>query len=333
MASLPTKLRSFHLPSRLGAYSAGSLEVTGLARLLFPPSPVRTVVRTLPTEDGGVAWLRSFAGSVWLQSTYSHSPSTAADIDALHDVESVFPLDFRFDWTAAVGVCPESGLARVAPPHLSTTLLGIVPVPTSLVSVGLQMDMHADGEGWDLTADVRALGGQLQLVCYRGPMRRLAEPGPEEAEYVPGFHHLVLFDGVCNLCNASVDFLLRFDHDRRLAFCAQQQPAAVAALRAAGHADALAFSGGDGDSVLVLTPDGRLHERSAAALAAGAALGWPWRGLALVGMLVPSRLLNVVYDWVGANRYRWFGKGDTCRLPTPDERRRFLRDGDVSAPG
>lgn len=325
MQRLPSALRSFHLPSRLGAYSAGSLEVTGLARLLFPPSPVRTVVRTLPTEDGRVVWLRTFAGSVWLQSKYSRSLS-AADDDALHDVESVFPLDFRFDWAAAARVCPESGLPRVAPPHLSTTLLGILPVPTWLVSVALQMDMHADGDGWDLTADVTALGGQLRLVCYQGPMRRLAEPGPEQAEYVPGFHHLVLFDGVCNMCNASVDFLLRFDSERRLAFCAQQQPAAAAALRAAGHGDAPALSGGDGDSVLVLTPDGRLHERSAAALAAGAALGWPWRGLALVGRVVPSRLLDVVYDWVGANRYRWFGKSATCRLPTPDERRRFLRD-------
>ena len=182
------------------------------------------------------------------------------------------------------------------------------------------MKMHADSAGWDLTADVRAAGGLLSLICYRGPMHLL----PEDSVLVSGFHHLVLFDGQCNLCNASVDFLLRSDAQRRLIFCAQQHPAAQRALEEAGHS-LPPISFGDGDSVLVLAPDGQLHERSAAALQAGWALGGPWRILALLGMAVPSRLLDMAYDWVGRNRYRWFGKRNSCRLPTADEAQQFLR--------
>ena len=142
------------------------------------------------------------------------------------------------------------------------------------------------------------------------------------ARYIPGFHHLLLFDGQCNLCNASVDFVLRFDTQRRFVFCAQQSPAAAEALHELGHV--LPPLGSEDDSVLLLAADGELYEGSTAALHAGAALSWPLSWLALLGLAVPSPLRDATYRFVGRRRYVWFGRSDTCRLPTPAERLRFL---------
>ena len=82
--------------------------------------------------------------------------------------------------------------------------------------------------------------------------------------------------------------------------------------------------GGEDDSVLLLAADGRLHSYSSAALHAGAALGGAWAVLATLAMAVPTPLRDAAYNYIGRRRYRWFGRSDVCRLPTPEERRRFL---------
>jgi predicted DCC family thiol-disulfide oxidoreductase YuxK len=145
----------------------------------------------------------------------------------------------------------------------------------------------------------------------------------EQGVFVDGFHDLVLFDGTCNLCNATVDFLIRRDVDQRLLFAAQQSDEAQAALRRHGYQE-VAVEGGEGDSVLVLGADGMLRAKSDAALRAGQALGGVWAGLATVASLIPTSLRDYMYDVVGRNRYNWFGKSETCRLPTLEERRHFL---------
>ena len=344
---------------------SGDLHVTGPGRVLFPSSPVSTVVRTIPVADDRILWLRSFGGKTFLQSIYRHSSS--ATEQPLHDVEYLFPLSFQFDWNDPSVMVEGS---PVSPKHIGTRLLDVLPLPLGLVSVRLEMDMLADGSGWDLVADVRLLGS-LRLVCYEGTMRELPSSRGEQTQgadklaqsappaYVPAFHTLVLFDGVCNLCNASVDFAMRRDFGQRLVFAPQQSPTAVEALRAAGHQPPAAMvdggqdggqdggahegggggpheggggggagSGGDGagstDSVLVLTPDGQLHERSGAAMRVGLALDWPWPWFAGLGFLVPAPARDAIYDWVGRHRYQWFGARDTCRRPTASERRRFL---------
>ena len=161
-------------------------------------------------------------------------------------------------------------------------------------------------------------------------MRSLVADGaaPSSA-YVPGFHHLLLYDGACNLCNASVDFVLRNDAAERYIFVPQQSPAASEALRLAGKrneiCNEICNGGSAAGSVLLLTADGELHERSGAALRVGLALGWPWSPMAALAMLVPSVLRDAVYDWVGRNRYRMFGKRESfSRSPSASERKRFL---------
>lgn len=125
---------------------------------------------------------------------------------------------------------------------------------------------------------------------------------------------IVFFDGVCGLCNRFVDRLLRADKRHRLRFAPLQGSTAHARLPVE-LADALA-------SVVYLR-DGVVLQRSDAALRILMDLGGI-RRLHGAFLLLPRSWRDSVYDWVARNRYRWFGKHDTCRVPSPAERARFL---------
>jgi predicted DCC family thiol-disulfide oxidoreductase YuxK len=126
----------------------------------------------------------------------------------------------------------------------------------------------------------------------------------------------VLFDGVCNLCNGFVDFAIARDPRGRLRFGALQSEAGQRALREAG-VDAPPLSS------LVVVDGGKAYVRSGAALHALRHLWFPWP-LLYAGIVVPRPLRDAVYSLVAARRYGWFGRRDTCRLPSPEERSRFL---------
>ena len=131
----------------------------------------------------------------------------------------------------------------------------------------------------------------------------------------------VYFDGVCTLCNGFVDFLIRRDHARRLRY-ASQQGTAFEELRGR-------HPGLTGGTETIVTaeqlPDGteRLFLKSDAILAILTRLPGPW-GWLRWGRLVPRPLRNLVYRLVARNRYRIFGKRETCRLPSAEERALFL---------
>jgi predicted DCC family thiol-disulfide oxidoreductase YuxK len=135
----------------------------------------------------------------------------------------------------------------------------------------------------------------------------------------PGEHPVVLFDGVCNLCNATVNFLIDRDPHGTLRFAALQSAAGRKVLEGAGHP---APEGGDPDTI-VLVEGGRVHERSSAVLRVVRHLRWGWPLLASF-VIVPPVLRDALYRWVAARRYRWFGRSETCRVPTPELRARFL---------
>jgi len=128
---------------------------------------------------------------------------------------------------------------------------------------------------------------------------------------------ILLFDGVCNLCNGAVQFIIRRDPRWRFRFAALQSDAAKSVLQTAG-ADAGALP----DS-MVLIEDGRLYRRSSAALRVAKHLRFPWP-LMRVFWIVPRPLRNWMYDFVARHRYRWFGRRDECMLPTPELQARFL---------
>jgi predicted DCC family thiol-disulfide oxidoreductase YuxK len=131
----------------------------------------------------------------------------------------------------------------------------------------------------------------------------------------------ILFDGVCNLCNGFVQFVIRHDPHGRFRFAALQSTEGQQLLAAHGSlltADAVASP----ESV-VLVAGGRVYSHSAAVLHIARGLGWPWR-LVGVGWLLPGRWRDGLYRFVARNRYRWFGRQESCLLPTPALRARFL---------
>jgi len=125
---------------------------------------------------------------------------------------------------------------------------------------------------------------------------------------------VVFFDGVCNLCNRIVDFLIRRDKKHVLRYAPLQGSSAAQLL------DAKMVS--DLPSVAFLDSTGA-YQRSNAVLRAAAKLGGIW-SLAKWLLIIPRPVRDWVYNWIARNRYKWFGKRDSCRLPTEEERAMFL---------
>jgi predicted DCC family thiol-disulfide oxidoreductase YuxK len=127
---------------------------------------------------------------------------------------------------------------------------------------------------------------------------------------------LILFDGVCNFCNAGVNFIIRQDKQKNFLFAPLQSEAGQKIL----HEYKLPVK--DFES-FVLIDDGKVYKKSAASLKVMSKLPWYWKGLQIF-WIVPAFIRNAVYDFIAKNRYKWFGKKDTCMIPTPEVRSRFL---------
>ena len=135
-------------------------------------------------------------------------------------------------------------------------------------------------------------------------------------------HPIILYDGVCGLCNRLVQFLLKHDRHARLRFASLQSDFAAQVLQRHG------IDPKDLDTLHVIEnyeqPDERVLQRSDAILRAGRELGGFWSVSAGAARVVPRALRDVIYRFVARNRYRVFGKYDTCMLPEPNQRSRFL---------
>jgi predicted DCC family thiol-disulfide oxidoreductase YuxK len=130
---------------------------------------------------------------------------------------------------------------------------------------------------------------------------------------------VVLFDGVCNLCNGAVTWILERDRRQRFRFASLQSDAARALL--AQHVP----DGQVPDSIVLLDRDG-VHVRSEAALRIASSLGGVWSLLGAARIL-PRSLRDGIYAWIARNRYRWFGRRDHCMMPDPALAHRFLDSG------
>jgi predicted DCC family thiol-disulfide oxidoreductase YuxK len=126
---------------------------------------------------------------------------------------------------------------------------------------------------------------------------------------------VLLFDGVCNLCNASVDFIMRSERDTQLKFASLQSDYGQSVLESQ-KLDAVPDS-------LVYYNGKEVFFKSSAAFKITQHLKWPYNWLSVFGVL-PTPLRDLIYDWIARNRYRWFGKKETCRLPNAEEQERFL---------
>ena len=133
---------------------------------------------------------------------------------------------------------------------------------------------------------------------------------------------IILYDGVCGLCNRLVQFLLKHDKEGRLRFASLQSDFAEKVLSRHG------IDAKDLDTVQVIEnydqPGERVLQRSDAILRAGRELGGFWGASSAVGGVVPRVLRDLFYRLVATNRYRVFGKYDTCMLPDANQRSKFL---------
>jgi predicted DCC family thiol-disulfide oxidoreductase YuxK len=127
---------------------------------------------------------------------------------------------------------------------------------------------------------------------------------------------VILFDGVCNLCNGIVQFIVARDPAGYFHFASLGSTAALRVLGPTRLPDPLP------DSV-ILVEAGTVFTRSTAALRIARRLTFPWQ-LAYVCILIPRPARDLIYDAVARHRYRWFGRRETCMIPGPGLRERFL---------
>ena len=129
---------------------------------------------------------------------------------------------------------------------------------------------------------------------------------------------IILFDGVCNLCNGSVIFILQRETEPVFRFASIQSEAGKALLEWCGLPK-------NYSQAIVLIDNETVYLGSTAALKIGQQLRFPWAFLASMGFVVPRFLRDGVYAQIAKHRYQWFGKRDVCMLPTKELQGRFLR--------
>ncbi|HEX9387336.1 MAG TPA: thiol-disulfide oxidoreductase DCC family protein [Anaerolineales bacterium] len=129
---------------------------------------------------------------------------------------------------------------------------------------------------------------------------------------------IILFDGVCNLCNGSVIFILQREKEPVFRFASIQSEAGKELLEWCGLPK-------DYSQAIVLIDNETVYHGSTAALKIGQQLRFPWSFLASMEFVVPRFLRDWVYAQIAKHRYQWFGKRDVCMVPTKELQSRFLR--------
>ncbi|WP_422104396.1 thiol-disulfide oxidoreductase DCC family protein [Winogradskyella sp.] len=135
---------------------------------------------------------------------------------------------------------------------------------------------------------------------------------------IPKDKQLILFDGVCNLCNSSVLFVIRRDKNNRFLFAPLQSEVGQDIIKAFN------IDTEETDSIILYNPkERRIYHKSSAALRVAKSLGFPTH-LMSIFFIVPTVLRNWIYDIIARNRYKWFGKKDSCMIPTPELQAKFM---------
>jgi predicted DCC family thiol-disulfide oxidoreductase YuxK len=127
---------------------------------------------------------------------------------------------------------------------------------------------------------------------------------------------VILFDGVCNFCNAAINFVLKQDKKGIFRFAPLQSEAGQELLKQYN------LSTRDFDS-FVLIDEGKVYKKSTASLRVMNKLPWYWKEAQIL-RIVPAFLRDAIYDFIAKNRYKWFGRKEQCMVPTPEMRSRFL---------
>ena len=122
-------------------------------------------------------------------------------------------------------------------------------------------------------------------------------------------HSIILFDGVCNLCNGAVNFVIKRDSGNVFKFASLQEKQGTLLLKKY-------------DSIVLIENDS-VYTKSSAALRIARKLSKLWP-LFIIFIIIPSFIRDGIYDFIAKNRYKWFGKKEQCMIPTPGSREKFL---------
>ncbi|MDQ2863749.1 MAG: thiol-disulfide oxidoreductase DCC family protein [Bacteroidota bacterium] len=131
-------------------------------------------------------------------------------------------------------------------------------------------------------------------------------------------HSIILFDGVCNLCNGAVQFVIKRDKKNQFLFASLQSVEGRKILTENNLSSDKLYS-------IILVEDGKIYDRSTAALRVVKKLGGFWQFF-YGFIIVPEFIRNGVYNFIAKNRYRWFGRKDECMIPTPELKSKFLNN-------
>ena len=135
---------------------------------------------------------------------------------------------------------------------------------------------------------------------------------------IPKHKQLILFDGICNLCNSSVLYVIKRDKKNIFLFAPLQSDAGKQIIQKFN------IDTSQVDSIILYDPEKEsIHHKSTAALKIASQLGFPTNVLAIF-LVIPAFIRNWVYDFIAKNRYKWYGKKEACMIPTPELKSKFL---------
>jgi predicted DCC family thiol-disulfide oxidoreductase YuxK len=134
---------------------------------------------------------------------------------------------------------------------------------------------------------------------------------------LPKNKKIILFDGVCNLCNSAVQFVIKYDKKDAFRFVALQSELGQEILKHIGIADK------NIDSIFLYEPGIAYYYKSSAAIQIAKNLGGFWH-FGTIFKIIPTGISNQLYDYIAKNRYKWYSKKESCMIPTPELKIKFL---------
>ncbi len=137
-------------------------------------------------------------------------------------------------------------------------------------------------------------------------------------EKLPKDKKIILFDGVCNLCDATVQKVIKADKKGRFSFCSL-----TVRLRKRDHQDYIGIDTEKTDSIILYEPGIAYHIKAEAAIEIAKTIGGVYSLLGIFSVF-PNWLKDIGYDFVAKNRYKWYGKKESCMIPTPEIKAKFL---------
>ena len=136
-------------------------------------------------------------------------------------------------------------------------------------------------------------------------------------EGIPNDKKIILFDGVCNLCNSSVKYVIKHDKKDEFRFVPIQSELGQKIIKHIG------ISAKHTDSVIFYKPGKVYYYKSTAALEIAKSLNGFFT-YASIFRIIPSAIRDIIYDYIAKNRYKWYGKNESCMIPTPELKSKFL---------